>query len=266
MTEILRVDRPERGVVMLTLNRPRQLNALNGALVDELLAALESVDGEWPDTGVIVLNGAGRAFCAGVDLKWVNSGVLQDPAAHNAFHDKLNELCHRLESARQVVVAAVHGYAVAGGFELLLACDLVIAAKNACMGDNHIRHNFLPAAGGSQRLPRKIGVPRSLYLLLTGHRMDGDEALRCGLACESVEESELIGTAMKLARGIAGSDARALSSMKSLVRRGMELPLAEALWIELHEQHRYRSASAALEQGVADFANRDTGISAQPPT
>ncbi|MEV0063377.1 enoyl-CoA hydratase/isomerase family protein [Nocardia sp. NPDC050718] len=250
------VDRSEPGVVQLTLNRPDRLNALDGPLVDALSTTLATLDEEWPETRVIVLAGAGRAFCSGVDLHWVNSGVLQDPGRHNAFHEQLNQLCHRLERARAVVVAAAHGYAVAGGFELLLACDLLVVARDAQMGDNHIRHNLLPAAGGSQRLPRKVGIPRSLYLLLTGHRMDGDEAVRSGLACAGVAESELRSTALTLARGIAGADPHATSTLKALVRRGIELPLAEALWLELHEQYRYRSASPALEHGVAGFTGR----------
>jgi enoyl-CoA hydratase/carnithine racemase len=252
--DVLLAERSGPGVVTLTLNRPAQLNALNATLVRALIAALDGLAGEHPGVRVIVLRGAGRAFCGGADLKWLHSDVLGDPAALGRFHDDLAAVCRALESAPQVVIGAAHGYALAGGLELLLSCDMIVAARDASLGDEHIRRNLIPGAGGSQRLPRRIGLARGLYALLTGHRMTGAEAERWGLACACVEPGELDTAAAELARGIAERDGDALATMKSIVRRGLELPLQEGLWLELDQQHLYRSRSAAMNQGIADFA------------
>jgi enoyl-CoA hydratase/carnithine racemase len=254
MSEVLIEDWSEPGILRLTMNRPERLNALNGELIEALLNSLSEAEARKDEIKVIVLSGAGRSFCAGADLKWLNSGVLADHAAHGRFHDSLNALCDRLESASQPVIAAVHGYALAGGMEVLLSCDLVVVSDDAQLGDEHIKRNLIPGGGGSQRLPRKIGLQRGLYALLTGHRMSGEEAERWGLACACVERDALDETALELARGMAQRDALALSTMKLIVRRGIELPLKDGLWLELYQQHRYRSASNAMDKGVADFA------------
>jgi enoyl-CoA hydratase len=251
---VLLVDRSEPGIAVLTLNRPAWLNALNGELVEALLAALDQIAAAGPDVKVIVLRGAGRAFCAGADLKWLNTGVLADHAAHGRFQDSLNLVCDKLESADQIVIGAAHGYALAGGLEVLLACDMIVAAQDAQLGDEHIRRNLIPGGGGSQRLPRKIGLSRGLFTLLTGHRMSGEEAERWGLACASVEPGDVAKATLELARGLASRDAAALATMKMIVRRGLELPLRDALWLELYQQQRYRAKSGAMDQGVADFA------------
>ncbi|MEU0482127.1 enoyl-CoA hydratase/isomerase family protein [Streptosporangium sp. NPDC006013] len=254
MSDILLIDDPLPGVRVLTLNRPERLNALNGDLVRELLAALEGCASSAGKIKVIVLKGAGRAFCAGADLKWLAEGTLADHAAHGRFHDDLSALCDRLENLDQVVVGQVHGYALAGGLEVLLACDMIVAAADAQLGDEHIRRNLIPGGGGSQRLPRKVGLARGLSMLLTGRRLTGDEAERWGLACASVPRDDLDAAALELAGGMAERDAQALAYMKRIVRRGIELPLRDGLWLELYQQHRYRSDSAAMDQGVADFA------------
>jgi enoyl-CoA hydratase len=254
MTGVLTVDGAGPGVVVFTLNRPASLNALNGELVEAMLRALDDVALAPGVLKVIVLRGAGRAFCAGADLKWLGSGVLASQAAHGRFHDNLSALCTRLESAPQVVIGAVHGYALAGGLELLLSCDLVVAAKDAMLGDEHIKRNLIPGGGSSQRLPRKVGLARGLNLLLTGTRMSGEQAHAWGLACQAVPPEELQDAALDLARELASRDALALATMKTIVRRGIELPLADGLWLEQYHQHRYRAASAAMDAGVAEFA------------
>jgi enoyl-CoA hydratase/carnithine racemase len=255
---VLLVDRSEPGIAVLTLNRPGQLNALDGELVEALLAALDQIAAAGPKVKAIILRGAGRAFCAGADLKWLNAGVLADHAAHGRFQDNLNLVCSNLESAEQIVIGAVHGYALAGGLEVLLACDMIVAARDAQLGDEHIKRNLIPGGGGSQRLPRKVGLARGLYALLTGHRMSGDEAERWGLACASVDAGELDKASLELARNIASRDAAALATMKLIVRRGLELPLQDALWLELYQQQRYRARSGAMDKGVADFARGGT--------
>jgi enoyl-CoA hydratase/carnithine racemase len=203
---------------------------------------------------VVVIHGEGRAFCAGADLKWLASGVLADHAAHSRFHDSLGGLCSDLESAPLVVIGAVHGYALAGGLELLLSCDIAVAADNAQLGDEHINRNLLPGGGGSQRLPRKIGLARGLYYLLSGRRMSGQDAFENGLVSVVTDAPQLLDAALRLATEIASTDGAALARMKEMVRRGIELPLAEGLTLELYLQARYRATSDAMDQGVASFA------------
>lgn len=254
MSNIL-IDDSMPGIRVLTLNRPERMNALDGPTVEAFTAALRQCSEPGRNIKVIVIRGTGRAFSAGGDLKWLASGVLADDAAHVRFQDQLQEMCETLESADQAVIASVHGFALAGGLELALSCDIVVAADDAQLGDEHIKRNLLPGAGGSQRLPRKLGLARGLFYLLTGRRIRGDEAARMGLVSIAVPESELVDTTMELAREIAKTDARAIAGMKVMVRRGIELPLKEGLWLERWTQYRYRSESAAMDSGVANFAS-----------
>ncbi|MEJ2890324.1 enoyl-CoA hydratase/isomerase family protein [Actinomycetospora aeridis] len=257
MSEEILLGRAAEGVATLTLSRPERLNALDGPTVARLRAAIDGLESEWPATRVVVLSGAGSSFCAGADLRWVESEVLGDDAAMAAFLDDLGGLLRRLEASPLVVVAAVHGHAVAGGLEMLLACDVVLVAEGARVGDEHIRRNLVPGAGGTQRLPRKVGRSRGLYALLTGRRLTGAEAVDWGIAHELVADRELLDTALARAAEIAGRDGHALRATKALVRRGTELPLSEALLLELHELRRYRDVSGALDRGVTGFARPD---------
>ncbi|HVW42773.1 MAG TPA: enoyl-CoA hydratase/isomerase family protein [Amycolatopsis sp.] len=231
------------GVRVLTLNRPERLNALDGELVHRLIAELDRAAGRHPDVRVLVLRGAGTSFCPGADLKW--AGGLRDRGAHAAFQDSLNSLCTKLSTAPQAVIAAVHGYALAGGLETALACDIVVTAADASLGDEHINRPILPGAGGSQRLPRKIGQSRGLFYLLTGRRMTGAEAAQFGLAAFSVPRPELDAATLGLAREVAGKDGHAIDLMKQAVRRGLELPLTDALSLELFLQSRFRARAHA---------------------
>lgn len=243
------------GVRCLTLNRPKSLNALNGELTKQLLAAVRRTAAD--DTiKVIVVKAAGRAFCAGADLKWLNEGTLADHHAHLAFQDDLADLCNSLEAAPQVTIGAIQGYALAGGMELALACDMLVVAEGAEMGDEHIRRNLIPGGGGSQRLPRKAGLARGLYHLLTGARITGRQAAEYGLACAAVPVEQVEAHALELAQALAKTDGKALATTKELVRRGMELPLSEGLWLERWMQYRYRNASDAMDKGIADFAEK----------
>ena len=250
----LLIDDSHPGVRVLTMNRPERLNALDGPSIDALIAAVRECSAPGRDVRVIVVCGAGRAFSAGADLKWLSSGVLGDAGAFLRFQDGLQALCETLEAAAQVVIGSVRGFALAGGLELALACDIVVAAEDAELGDEHIRRNLLPGGGGSQRLPRKLGPARGMFYLLTGRRMSGLEAERIGLVAQAVAPADLTVATLKLAAEIARADGRALAAMKLMARRGMELPLREGLWLERWMQHRYRSESGAMDSGVRDFA------------
>ncbi|MCO5084359.1 MAG: enoyl-CoA hydratase/isomerase family protein [Rhizobiaceae bacterium] len=254
-SDILIVDDSSPGVRCLTLNRPDRLNALDGELTRRLLDTVRKTSAD-ETIKVIVVKATGRAFCAGADLKWLNEGTLADHHAHLAFQDDLADLCNSLEAAPQVAVGAIQGFALAGGLELALACDMLVVSERAEMGDEHIRRNLIAGGGGSQRLPRKIGLARGLYHLLSGARMTGRQAAEYGLACAAVPTDQVEEKALELARSLAKTDAKALAMTKELVRRGLELPLREGLWLERWTQYRYRNASDAMDKGVAQFAEK----------
>ncbi|MDR5652560.1 enoyl-CoA hydratase/isomerase family protein [Ruixingdingia sedimenti] len=253
MTDTVLVTDLETGVRLVTIDRPARLNALDGAT----LAALHDAIATATDTTrVIVIRGTGRAFCAGNDLKWLASGVLDDLAAHMRHQDLMQRTWEMIGAAPQVVIASVNGLALAGGFELALACDIIVADAAAEMGDEHLRKNLLPSGGSTQRLPRKIGQARAMYYLLTGRRMTGAEAERIGLAALAVPGDRLEEETLALATEIARTDRHALAAMKATVRRGLELPLSEGLGLERWMQYRYRNDSPALVAAVKGFAGK----------
>ncbi|MBF5011818.1 enoyl-CoA hydratase/isomerase family protein [Burkholderia pseudomultivorans] len=259
MANTLLTDDSTPGVRVVTLNRPERMNALDGATLLALNDAVRTADDPGREIRVIVIRGSGRAFCAGNDLKWLASGVLADPAAHMRHQDLMQDTFARMEASRQIVIASVNGYAVAGGFELMLASDIVVVDEQAELGDAHLQRNLLPSGGGSQRLPRKIGLARAMYYLVTGRRMTGRDAERMGLASLAVTGAELDAATMQLAREIARTDADALAAMKQMTRRALEMPLNDGLTMERWMQYRYRTESPSLVASVQDFAQRDRG-------
>lgn len=254
MTQSLLVTDDVSGIRTVTLNRPERLNALDGETLAALLDAVKGAAAKSSGIKVIVIAAAGRAFCAGNDLKWLAGGVLGDPAEHMRHQDRMQECYELIAAAAPVVIASVNGLALAGGFELALACDIIVANELAELGDEHIRKNLLPSGGSSQRLPRKIGQARALYYLLTGRRMTGREAERIGLVSLAVPAESLEAETRALAEEIVGADPHALAAMKSMVRRGLELPLDDALSFERWMQYRYRQESPALAAAVTAFA------------
>ncbi|MBN3777097.1 enoyl-CoA hydratase/isomerase family protein [Burkholderia sp. Ac-20345] len=259
MTHSLVIDDTQPGVRVVTLNRPERMNALDGSTLAALNDAVRTAADPARDIRVIVIRGTGRAFCAGNDLKWLASGVLADPAAHMRHQDLMQDTFAAMEGARQIVIASVNGHAVAGGFELALAADIVIVDEQAELGDAHLQRNLLPSGGGSQCLPRKIGLARAMYYLVTGRRMTGRDAERMGLASLAVSGAELDAATMQLAAEIARIDADALAAMKLMTRRALEMPLNDGLAMERWMQYRYRTESPTLVASVQAFAQRNTG-------
>lgn len=146
MAPALIVDDSLPGVRRLTLNRPERMNAFDGGLLMDLRRAIDACRDAQPEVRVIVIRGAGRAFCAGNDLKWLAQGVIGDLGAHLRHQDLMQSTFEALEAAPQAVIACINGYALAGGLELALSCDIVIADESAELGDEHIRRNLLPGA------------------------------------------------------------------------------------------------------------------------
>ncbi|MEY4139025.1 MAG: hypothetical protein RLZZ371_1207 [Pseudomonadota bacterium] len=261
----LLVDDSTPQVRVITLNRPHRLNALDGQTLDALIAAIHECGQDGRDIRVIVIRGNGRAFCTGNDLKWLASGVLTDTAAHLRHQDRMQQAFEALEGARQIVIASVHGHAVAGGFELALAADILVVANDAQLGDAHLKRNLLPSGGSSQRLPRKLGLPRAMFYLITGRSMSGLEAERVGLAAMTVPPENLATATLELATDIARTDAHALAAMKHMARRALELPLKDGLALERWSQFRYRNESPALQASVVAFAAKHIETQLEKP-
>lgn len=256
MANTVIIDDAAANVRVITLNRPERMNALDGETLTALNAAIRDASAPGRDIRVIVIRGTGKAFCAGNDLKWLASGVLADAAAHQRHQDLMQATYESMEAARQIVIASINGYAVAGGFEMALACDIIVADEAAELGDEHMRRNLLPSGGSSQRLPRLLGLPRAMYYLVTGRRMTGRDAERIGLASLAVPAAELDAATRKLAEEIARADGHALATMKFMARRALEIPLRDGLAMERWMQHRYRVESPSLAAGVHGFAAR----------
>lgn len=234
----------------ITLNRPRQLNALSDALMDALGDALLAFDSN-PDVRVIVLGGNAKAFAAGADIaamaNWTYMDVFQ-----NDFITRNWEVIRRV---RKPVIAAVAGYAIGGGCELALACDIVIAADNARFAVPEIKLAMMPGAGGTQRLPRAVGKAKAMDMCLSGRMLTADEADRYGLVSRVVPVDTLERDTMALATEIAGYSLPALMAIKDSVNRACESSLTEGIAYERRQLHA-RFASADAREGMIAFLEK----------
>jgi len=235
----------------IVLNRPEARNALDYETVEELERALQQL-GE--KARVIVVRGAGGTFCAGADLKYVSTNR-QDEATLRNFIEQINRAFFQIESVPVPVVAAVEGHALAGGFELLQACDVVLVAEDAFLGDQHANVGLIPGGGGSQRLPRLIGRQRALGLLLSGEWISGKEAAEWGLAYRAVPAGELDSEVRLLARRLAERSKEGLEVMKRLVNQGLERSLAEGIQMEIEAFFEY-IRSEDPDEGLRAFQER----------
>lgn len=247
------VEMEEGGrLAVVTLNRAEQMNPLDHATVKELLALFKQFETEGR-VRVAVITGAGKAFSAGGDLVKYQQ-LYRDPEVFRAFLDDFRDLCAQLENGPVVAIAAVNGWCLAGGIELALACDLIIAAEKAKIGDAHLNFGQLPGAGGSQRLPRAIGVQRAKWFIYRGHSVDGVEAERIGLAALAVPGENLLTTARAIAAEMLERSPAGLKGAKYLVNEGMKKPLAEAVQFELDYVHNYATTHPDALEGLAAFA------------
>ena len=234
-------------VGVITLNRPAQLNALNDALMDALGEALLQFDAE-EGIGAIVITGSDKAFAAGADI-----AVMADWTYMDVYQGQF--ITRNWETIRQVrkpVIAAVAGYAMGGGCELALACDIVIAAESAQFALPEIKLAMLPGAGGTQRLPRAIGKAKAMDMCLSARMLGAEEADRCGLVSRVVPDAQLQAAALKLATQIASYSAPALMAIKESVNRAYEASLTEGILFERRELHA-RFASVDAHEGMHAF-------------
>ena len=250
MTYELIITEQKGRVGVVTLNRPRQMNALNAKLMQELGAALRAFDAD-PGVGAIVLTGNEKAFAAGADI-----AAMKDYGYMDAFmEDYITRDWEHMRRIRKPVIAAVAGYALGGGNELALMCDIVVAADNAKFGQPEVNLGIMPGAGGTQRLPRAVGKAKAMDLCLTARMMDAAEAERAGLASRVVPAARLMEEAMAVADKIAGYSLPVVMMIKESVNRAYETSLSEGV---LFERRVFHSQFALEDQkeGMAAFVEK----------
>src|SRR5919112_5281382 len=214
-------------VAIIRLNRPKALNALCDQLMEELGQALRGYDAD-PGIAAIVITGSEKAFAAGADIKEMQSRTY--PAVY--LDDFIGKRWETVTKVQKPVIAAVAGYALGGGCELAMMCDIVIAGDNARFGQPEINLGVIPGAGGTQRLTRAIGKSKAMEMVLTGRMMDAQEAERSNLVARVVPAAEVVEEAVKLGEKIAALSAPAVAAAKEAVNRAYETTLAEGVKFE----------------------------------
>lgn len=237
-------------VSVITLNRPRQMNALDDALMDALGAALLACDAN-ADIGAIVITGNDKAFAAGADIAAMADWTYMD--VYQA--DFITRNWETIRRVRKPVIAAVAGFAMGGGCELAMACDLIIAAESARFALPEIKLAMLPGAGGTQRLPRAIGKAKAMDMCLSGRMLDATEADRYGLVSRVVADGRLLDETIELAGRIAAFSLPALMAIKESVSRAWEAPLSEGIGFERRQLHA-RFSSEDAHEGMHAFLSK----------
>ena len=237
-------------VGLIRLNRPKQLNALNDALMDELGDALAALDAD-EGIGAIVLTGSDKAFAAGADI-----GAMKDWGYMDVYKTGyITRNWERMKSVRKPVIAAVAGFALGGGCELAMMCDVIIAADGAKFGQPEIKLGVIPGAGGTQRLPRAVGKAKAMDLVLTGRMMDAQEAERAGLVSRVVAADKVLDEALTAAAQIAEFSLPSVMMAKEAVNRAFEAPLAEGVLFERRLFHAL-FATEDQKEGMAAFVEK----------
>jgi enoyl-CoA hydratase len=244
-TETIIVETRGR-VGLIRLNRPQALNALNRALMRELSQAIDAFEADG-NIGCIIITGSEKAFAAGADIK-----EMADKTYIDAFLGNFAADWHRVADARKPIIAAVAGFALGGGCELALQCDLIIAAENAKFGQPEIKLGIIPGIGGTQRLTRAVGKAKAMDLILTGRMMDAQEAERAGVVARIVPAASLVEEALKAAETIASMSLPSVLAAKEAVDRAFETSLAEGVRFERRIFHSL-FATADQKEGMAAF-------------
>ena len=241
----------EGGVGLVTLNRPDALNALNSQMMAELTDALDGFEAD-ADVGCIVITGSEKAFAAGADIKEMADETFSQTYM-NAF---ISGSWERVASCKKPVIAAVAGYALGGGCELAMMCDIMICARNAKFGQPEITLGILPGIGGTQRLARAVGKAKAMDMILTGRLMNAEEAERAGLVSRIVEADDLlIDEALEMARALATLSRPSVLMAKEAVNQAFELPLSEGLRFE-RRLFQAVFATADQKEGMAAFIEK----------
>ncbi|GGN95891.1 enoyl-CoA hydratase [Nocardia rhizosphaerihabitans] len=241
----------------ITLNRPKALNALNTQVLDDIVAALDELERD-DEIGAVVITGSAKAFAAGADIK-----EMQPKSYMDMFMDDFFARWDRLAQFRKPTVAAVAGYALGGGCELAMLCDILIAADTAQFGQPEIKLGVIPGIGGSQRLTRAVGKAKAMDLVLTGRNMGAEEAERAGLVSRIVPADDLLDTAAEVAETIAAKSLPVTMIAKEAVNRSFETTLAEGIRFERRVFHslfaiedQKEGMNAFVDKRPAHFTHR----------
>ena len=248
--EFIQVRTEADKVGVITLNRPKQLNALNPGLMVELGQALKEFDAN-PAIGCMVITGSEKSFAAGADI-----GVMASYGFSDVYRDDyITRDWETIRSIRKPVIAAVSGFALGGGCELAMMCDFIIAADNARFGQPEIKLGIIPGAGGTQRLPRAVGKAKAMDLALTGRMMDVNEAERAGLVSRIVPLDKLMEETLAAALMICEYSQMAVMAAKESVNRAFESGLADGVMFERRLFHAL-FATADQKEGMDAFVNK----------
>ncbi|WP_337185499.1 enoyl-CoA hydratase [Phenylobacterium sp.] len=256
--ETLIVETPSAGVTLIRLNRPEALNALNSQLLGELGKALDAAEAD-EAVRCVVLTGSERAFAAGADIKEMSDKSYAQMFAQNFF----GEAGQRVERFRKPIIAAVSGFALGGGCELAMLCDVIIASETAKFGQPEINLGVMPGIGGTQRLPRAVGKAKAMDMVLTARMMDAAEAERAGLVSRVVPADKLLDEALGAAAKIAGQSPLAVMMNKELVNAAFETTLSTGVAMERRLFHslfafddQKEGMAAFIEKRKPDFKGR----------
>jgi enoyl-CoA hydratase len=236
-------------VGVIRLNRPDALNALNAQLIDDMAKALDQLEDD-DGIGCIVITGSEKAFAAGADIK-----QMQAKTYMSAFKEDFISKWDRVARARKPTIAAVAGFALGGGCELAMMCDIVIAADTAKFGQPEIKLGVMPGSGGTQRLIRQVGKAKAMEMCLTGRMMDAAEAERANLVARVVPAASLMEEAMKTAQTIASMSLPVAMMTKETVNRAYETSLSEGIRFERRVFHS-QFALADQKEGMAAFIEK----------
>ncbi len=237
------------GFAIVTLNRPESMNALSRELRRDFVTAFTACT-EDPDTRVVILTGNGKAFCAGFDLKELGSGD-----ASNTAEEADNVVARAMEAFQGPIIGAINGHCITGGFEMALACDILIASENARFADTHARVGMLPGWGLSQKLPRLIGLSRAREIAFTGAPVFARQAYEWGLVNHVVPQADLLPLAMKMAGDICACVPQVLEQYQALIEEGYAMHLNEALDFE-----ETRAIAWARQASGAAIEERRQGV------
>ena len=248
--EVIEVRTEAGKVGIVTLNRPKQLNALNDQLMDELGHALQAFDAD-EKIGCMVITGSEKAFAAGADI-----GAMANYSFADVYKgDYIGRNWEQIRSIRKPVIAAVSGFALGGGCELAMMCDFIIAADNAKFGQPEIKLGVIPGAGGTQRLPRAVGKAKAMDMALTGRMMDAQEAERAGLVSRVVAVDKLQDEALAAALAISDFSQIAVMAAKEAVNRAFEGGLSDGVMFERRLFHAL-FATSDQKEGMDAFVNK----------
>ncbi|MCG2634283.1 MAG: enoyl-CoA hydratase/isomerase family protein [Gammaproteobacteria bacterium] len=257
MSEGAVVTEVKGGVGIMRINRADKFNCLSPEVFAGLDAALTAHEAD-PSVRALLICSEGKHFCTGADLDRIMA-LRENRADLKSFIHFGNQVLLRLEASPLPVVGAVQGYCLAGGIELMMSCDVIIAADNARIGDQHANFGLVPGWGGSQRLTRLVGVRRSLDLMMSGRHLSADEALAWGLANQVVPAADLQAKAEEYCAAMVTKSATGLATMKRLARQGIEMSLAES--IDFEEEIAVDAImSDEVSEGLDAFQNRRTPV------